>query len=145
MPEDARGFLETGQVIDEETYHQRRKQTKYLVGYDDFEAVVADQIRDNSTNLQQLCLNFKELQKEIFDYKRYIELQQTNRDMKFEQEVRNCLNEQLTYINELQTEMFKEVEHIRKQGRDVTWQVAKLEADVEELNQKKSPPKKIPK
>ena len=114
MPEYARGFLETGQVIDEETYHQRRKQTKYLVGYDDFEAVVADQIRDNSTNLQQLCLNFKELQKEIFDYKRYIELQQTNRDMKFEQEVRNCLNEQLTYINELQTEMFKEVEHIRK-------------------------------
>jgi len=115
-----------------------------LVGYDDFEAVVADQIRDNSTNLQQLRLNFKELQKEIFDYKRYIELQQTNRDMKFEQEVRNCLNEQLTYINELQIEMFKEVEQIRKQGRDVTWQVAKLETDLDGLNQKSSPAKKTP-
>lgn len=48
--------------------------------------------------------------------------------------MRNCLNEQLTYINELQTEMFKEVEQIRKQGRDVSWQVAKLETDVEGLN-----------
>jgi|LauGreDrversion4_2_1035121.scaffolds.fasta_scaffold43617_2 hypothetical protein len=29
--------------------------------------------------------------------------------------------------------MFKEVEQIRKQGRDVSWQVAKLETDVEGL------------
>jgi hypothetical protein len=84
------------------------------VGYDDFEAVVVNEIHASSGNIQHLTVSFKELQKEIFDYKRYIELQQTTRDMKFEQEVRNCLNEQLTYINELQTEMFKEVEQIRK-------------------------------
>ena len=64
--------------------------------------------------ISELSNSFKELSKEIFDYKRYIELSQTTRDMKFEQEVRNCLNEQLTYINELQTEMFKEVEQTRK-------------------------------
>ena len=52
--------------------------------------------------------------------------------MKFEKEVRACLNEQLTYINELQTEMFKEVETTRKQARELAWQLAKLETDIED-------------
>ena len=114
---------------------------------EDFEPEVSAQITNNSIDIAKLAQSFKEMQKEIFDYKRYIELSQTTRDLKFEQEVRNCLNEQLTYINELQTEMFKEVEQIRKQNRDVSWQIGKLETEFEAISRaspqrKNSPHKK---
>lgn len=66
--------VETGMAIDQQTYHTRRKQTKYLVGFEDFEFAVADQIKSNSVGISELSNSFKELSKEIFDYKRYIEL-----------------------------------------------------------------------
>jgi hypothetical protein len=47
--------------------------------------------------------------------------------MKFENEVRSCLNEQLTYVSELQTEMFKQVESLRHSFKEISWQMAKEE------------------
>lgn len=47
--------------------------------------------------------------------------------MKFENEVRACLNEQLTYVSELQTEMFKQVETLRHSFKEISWQMAKEE------------------
>jgi hypothetical protein len=58
-------------------------------------------VKANTLAVDKLFLNIKEIQKDLLDYKRYIELQQSSKDMKFEKEVRACLNEQLTYINEL--------------------------------------------
>ena len=54
--------------------------------------------------------------------------------MKFESEVRACLNEQLTYVSELQTEMFKELESTRKDVKEISWQVAKLDNAKSEIN-----------
>lgn len=64
-------------------------------------------------------------------YKRSIELTASQKDQKFESEVRACMNEQLTYVSELQSEMFKEFDINRKQMSDVSWQVAKLEDGIE--------------
>ena len=57
--------------------------------------------------------------------------------MKFENEVRACLNEQLTYVSELQTEMFKQCENLRNSFKDISWQLAKTE-DNTELKRKPS-------
>ncbi len=51
--------------------------------------------------------------------------------MKFENEVRACLNEQLTYVSELQTEMFKQCENLRNSFKDISWQLAKTEDNTE--------------
>jgi len=56
-----------------------------------------------------------------------MELASSQKDLKFESEVRACLNEQLTYVSELQTEMFKELESTRKDVKEISWQVAKID------------------
>jgi len=50
-------------------------------------------VKANTLAVDKLFLNIKEIQKDLLDYKRYIELQQSSKDMKFEKEVRACLNE----------------------------------------------------
>lgn len=68
---------ENGANIDSEIYHQRRKQTSYLVGFDDLEPPLAEIIKINSTDVAKLQLETKQLSKEFADNKRYIEIAQS--------------------------------------------------------------------
>jgi hypothetical protein len=52
-------------------------------------------------NLSKLQDDVKTLLKEFVEYRKNIEMAQSQKDMKFESEVRACLNEQLTYVSEL--------------------------------------------
>lgn len=57
---------------------------------------------------------------------------QTQKDLQFESEVRACLQENLTYVTELQSEMFKEIDSMKRGVRELTWQFAKMEQHNEE-------------
>lgn len=78
----------------------------------------------------------KELQKEIIDYKKYLEVQNNSKDTKFQTEVRDCLTQQLTYINEIQNEMLKEIDANKKHHHELNWQLAKMESSIEEVQNK---------
>ena len=124
--------------VDSEVFHARRKQTSYLVGLDDLEPHLAKTIQTNSEDIDKIRQTIAELRKDFLAYKRQIELTASQKDQRFESEVRACMNEQLTYVSELQSEMFKEFDNNRKQISDVTWQVAKLEDGLETNGRKGS-------
>lgn len=123
---------DNGIGVDSDIYHKRRKTTNYLVGFDDLEPPLAQIIQNNSKHLSKLQEDTRQLNKEFVDNKRQMEVVQNTKDQRFEGEVRACLNEQLTYVTELQSEMFKEIDHTRRQLRDLTWQIAKWEQQKEE-------------
>jgi len=58
-------------------------------------------------------------------------MKSSGKDTTFQKEVQDCLKEQLTFISELQTEMFKELDTSKKNVKEITWQIAKLESDLE--------------
>ena len=94
---------------------------------DDLELNLAEIIQNNSQAVAKMSSEIKETQKEFVSYKKQIDTAQLQKDMKFENEVRACLNEQLTYVSELQTEMFKQCENLRNSVKDLSWQLAKEE------------------
>jgi hypothetical protein len=79
----------------------RRKTTSYRVGFEDLETDVGQMIKDNNSAILIMKDSVKEMQKEILDFKRYVELKASSRDLTFQTEVRECLTQQLTYINEI--------------------------------------------
>jgi len=60
-----------------------------------------------------------------------MEIKSSGKDTTFQKEVQDCLKEQLTFISELQTEMFKELDNSKKNVKEIIWQMAKLESDLE--------------
>jgi hypothetical protein len=79
----------------------RRKTTSYRVGFEDLETDVSQMIKDNNSAIFMMKDQIKEMQKEILDFKRYVEVKANSRDLTFHNEVRECLTQQLTYINEI--------------------------------------------
>lgn len=119
--------------FDVDLYHSRRKNTKYRVGFEDLEEPVVNLIKETRKEMYLMHDKIKELQKEVLDYKKYLEMQTTNRDLSFYNEVRECLTQQLSYVNEIQNEMLKEVDGQRNQFNEVGWQIAKLETNLEDF------------
>jgi hypothetical protein len=75
-----------------------------------------------------------------------MEVKSNGKDMSFQKEVRDCLKEQLTFISELQTEMFKELDNSKRNFKEMTWQIAKLETDIEgnsDVKKKIKPPTSV--
>ena len=105
--------------VDDDIYHSRRKQTSYLVGFDDFEPEVCEMIKGDNYKIFLVEEKVKQLNKEIHDYKRYLELKTNDRDTTFHNEVKECLKEQHTLINEIQAELFKELQSGKKSGQDM--------------------------
>ena len=56
-----------------ETFHERRKQTNYLVGFEDLEPMVCDLIHTNELTGKRVENSILELRKEFIEFKTYIE------------------------------------------------------------------------
>ena len=56
-----------------ETFHERRKQTNYLVGFEDLEPVVCDLINTTDLTAKRVENGILELRKEFIEFKNYIE------------------------------------------------------------------------
>lgn len=110
-------------------YHGRRKQTNYMVGIEDLEEPLCLEIQRNSENVKILQDQIHQQSKEFTDYKRFVETMQSNKDNKFEMEVRGCLSEQLHYINELQNDMDLAENKNKREMAELRYQFQTLERE----------------
>lgn len=77
--------------IDADLFHSRRKLTKYRVGFEDLEDPVVNLIKETRNEMYTVTDKVKELEKEVLDYKRYQDMESNNRDVSFQQEVKDAL------------------------------------------------------
>ena len=56
-----------------ETFHERRKQTNYLVGFEDLEPIVCDLVHTTDLTAKRVENSILELRKEFIEFKIYIE------------------------------------------------------------------------
>ena len=78
------------------TFHERRKQTNYLVGFEDLEPAVTDMINANKVNVGKVEDQITELKKEITEHKQHIAKMTSNTDMPMLKPIKAIIDEQIT-------------------------------------------------
>ena len=77
-----------------ETFHERRKQTNYLVGFEDLEPIVCDMIHTTDLAAKRVENSILELRKEFMEFKNYIEKITAKQDLTILTPIKAIISEQ---------------------------------------------------
>ena len=98
---DGRSKASRRSSVNVTTYHKRRQQTGYLVGFEDLEEKLRNDITQNFELIQGNTDGLMQLVKDFDDYKRSLEDSKEQNNQKFEMEVKSCLTEMMEFITEI--------------------------------------------
>ena len=76
-----------------ETFHERRKQTNYLVGFEDFEPIVCDLINTTDLTAKRVENGILELRKEFNEFKTHIEKVTAKQDLNILNPIKALMSE----------------------------------------------------